>query len=213
MKTDQLIELLSSNVGTAEQGAVERRVALAMGAGAVGALALMLVFFGLNRALSSYVLLPAFWIKIAFAASLLTGGLVLLIRLARPGTTVGASKWLPAAPVLLLWLLACVTLALAEPSDRVHLILGNSARSCPLNIALLSSPAFIASLWALKHLAPTRLRLAGGVVGLTAGALGALVYGLHCPELASPFLAVWYVLGILIPTLLGAAIGPRVLRW
>ena len=46
-----------------------------------------------------------------------------------------------------------------------------------------------------------------------AGALGALVYALHCPEMATPFLAVWYLAGIAIPTALGAMLGPRLLRW
>ena len=49
--------------------------------------------------------------------------------------------------------------------------------------------------------------------GLLAGALGALVYALHCPEMATPFLAVWYVVGMAIPTVLGAILGPRLLRW
>jgi len=40
-----------------------------------------------------------------------------------------------------------------------------------------------------------------------------LVYTFHCPELAAPFLGTWYVLGMLIPTALGAIIGPLVLRW
>jgi len=48
---------------------------------------------------------------------------------------------------------------------------------------------------------------------LLAGALGALVYALHCPETATPFLAVWYVVGMAIPTALGAILGPRLLRW
>jgi hypothetical protein len=46
-----------------------------------------------------------------------------------------------------------------------------------------------------------------------AGALGALAYVLHCPELEAPFLAVWYLLGMLIPAGVGALVGPRVLRW
>jgi hypothetical protein len=62
-------------------------------------------------------------------------------------------------------------------------------------------------------MAPTRLRLAGAAGGLAAGAAGALVYTLHCPELAAPFLASWYVLGMLIPTAAGALLGPRLLRW
>jgi hypothetical protein len=31
--------------------------------------------------------------------------------------------------------------------------------------------------------------------------------------MAAPFLATWYVLGILIPAILGALLGPRLLRW
>lgn len=213
MRTDQLIELLSNNAGAVEQGAVVRRVGAALGVGVVGAMALMLIVYGINRALDAYVMLPAFWVKIVFAGSLLAAALVLFARLAQPGATVGAGRWLVAAPVAVMWLLAFATLFDAEPASRAQLIWGSTWHSCPFNIALLSIPAFIASLWALKQLAPTRLRMAGGASGLVAGSLGALVYGFHCPELAAPFLGIWYVLGILIPTMVGAAIGPRLLRW
>ena len=36
---------------------------------------------------------------------------------------------------------------------------------------------------------------------------------LHCPEPAAPFLAIWYLLGMLVPTAIGAWLGPRLLRW
>ena len=65
----------------------------------------------------------------------------------------------------------------------------------------------------MKELAPTRLRLAGATAGLAAGSAAALVYCLHCPELAAPFVGFWYVLGMLIPAAAGALIGPRLLRW
>jgi hypothetical protein len=65
----------------------------------------------------------------------------------------------------------------------------------------------------MKGLAPTRLALAGAAAGLLAGSAGALIYALHCPEMEAPFLAIWYLLGMLIPTAVGAAIGPRLLRW
>jgi RNA polymerase sigma-70 factor (ECF subfamily) len=54
---------------------------------------------------------------------------------------------------------------------------------------------------------------AGAVAGLLSGAVGALIYCLHCPELAAPFIGFWYLLGILIPTAAGALFGPRLLRW
>ncbi|WP_436295950.1 MULTISPECIES: NrsF family protein [unclassified Variovorax] len=46
-----------------------------------------------------------------------------------------------------------------------------------------------------------------------AGGAGAAVYALHCPELAASFLAIWYVAGMTLPVLAGAAIGHRLLRW
>ena len=49
--------------------------------------------------------------------------------------------------------------------------------------------------------------------GFAAGATAALVYCLHCPEQAAPFLGVWYLLGMLIPTATGALLGDKLLRW
>ena len=43
--------------------------------------------------------------------------------------------------------------------------------------------------------------------------MGAFAYTLHCPELAPAFVAVWYVLGMLIPAAAGALLAPRLLRW
>jgi hypothetical protein len=48
---------------------------------------------------------------------------------------------------------------------------------------------------------------------LFAGALGAFGYALACDELALPFVAAWYTLGVLLTAGLGALLGPRVLRW
>ena len=55
--------------------------------------------------------------------------------------------------------------------------------------------------------------LAGAAAGLLSGTGGALIYTLHCTEMAAPFLAIWYLLGILIPAAVGALLGPRLLRW
>lgn len=65
----------------------------------------------------------------------------------------------------------------------------------------------------MRARAPTRLRLAGAAAGLAAGAVGAPVYCLHCPELSAVFVGFWYLLGMLIPAALGALLGPRVLAW
>ena len=55
--------------------------------------------------------------------------------------------------------------------------------------------------------------MTGATAGRLAGGVGALVYTLHCPELEAPFLGVWYVIGMAIPSVIGALLGPRLLRW
>jgi hypothetical protein len=78
---------------------------------------------------------------------------------------------------------------------------------------MLATPVFRCQLLGNARFAPTRLRLAGAAAGLFSGAVGAVVYCFHCPELDAPFIAFWYLLGILIPAAAGALLGPRLLRW
>ncbi len=213
MKTDDLIALLADDPGPVPRNAIEQRFALASLAGLACALVLMLALFGLNPRLLQDMALPVFWGKLVFAALLAAGCLAVLRRLARPGMGLGYSLALLALPPLVLWGLAAVALGQANPGERLPLVLGSTWRSCAFNIAALSVPALAASLWALRCAAPTRLAWAGAGAGLLAGALGALAYALHCPEMAAPFLAVWYLAGMALPTLAGAWLGPRVLRW
>ncbi|MBI3102963.1 MAG: DUF1109 domain-containing protein [Burkholderiales bacterium] len=213
MKTDDLIALLANDPGPVPRNAIEQRFALALLAGLACALVLMLALFGLNPRLLQDMALPVFWGKLVFAALLAAGCLAVLRRLARPGMGLGHSLALLALPPLVLWGLAAVALGQANPGERLPLVLGSTWRSCAFNIAALSVPALAASLWALRGAAPTRLAWAGAGAGLLAGALGALAYALHCPEMAAPFLAVWYLAGMALPTLAGAWLGPRVLRW
>jgi len=213
MKTDELVNLLSAGVAPVPANAVGRRFAMALGWGLPGAVLLLVSVLGLRPDLAEEAGTLMFWLKPGFAAALALAGLAAAERLARPGMRLGRVNAALALPVLLLWLVAAVVLANAAPAQRAALVLGDTWKSCPFNIALLSLPLFASTLWAFKGLAPTRLALAGASAGLLAGALSALVYSLHCPESAAPFLAVWYVLGIAIPTAAGALLGPRVLRW
>jgi hypothetical protein len=96
---------------------------------------------------------------------------------------------------------------------RMAPAMGQTWRVCIQNIGLMAMPVFVAALVALRTMAPTRPAWAGAAAGALAGSAGAAVYALHCPELTAPFLAVWYVGGIALPTAVGALIGPRVLRW
>ena len=213
MRTDELVTMLAAGAGAVEPGATARRYTVALGWGAFGATLLMAIVLGVRPDLAEAARLPMFWVKLAFPASVAAGALYAAARLSRPGVQLGRVPAALAAPVLAMWLLAALVLATAAAGEREELIFGGSWSACPLFIALLSLPVFAAALWAMKGLAPTRLALSGAAAGLLAGSVGALIYALYCTEMAAPFLALWYLLGMLIPTAAGAAIGPRLLRW
>lgn len=213
MKTDDLVVMLATGAGEVAPNAAPRRFAIAVGWGALGAALLMGVLLGVRRDLGAALLMPMFWVKIAFVACLAAAGFIAVLRLSRPGLRLA---WVPgalAAPVLAMWVLAASVLMRADPSQRAKLFFGETWTSCPFLVALLSVPAFVALLWAMHELAPTRLGPAGAAAGALSGAIGALVYCLHCPEMEAPFLGFWYLIGMLIPTAAGAMLGPRLLRW
>lgn len=214
MKTEELIALLAAGGGTADSRMPSRRLGLAIAVGLLGACMLMAGVLGVRPDLTRGATADAmFWVKVAFAA---VGALVAVIavsRLSRPGARLSSLPAALAAPLIAIWILAAFALINAAPGQRATLVFGETWLVCPLGIALLAAPLFVAVLWAMKGLAPTKLVLAGAAAGLVSGTLGALVYTLHCPEVAAPFVGVWYVLGMLIPTGIGALIGPRILRW
>ena len=213
MKTDDLIGLLAQDAEPVASHAIEQRFAVAALAGLGGGLVLMLVLFGVRPGVAQDMALPMFWGKLGFAAALALPAGWALLRLARPGADWRRVLRWAALPVALVWALAGWALLQSPEADRWGQVLGSTWRSCPFNIALLSVPMWIACFWVLRRAAPTRLAWAGAGAGLLAGAVGALVYAVHCPEMALPFVAVWYVAGMMIPTALGALLGPRLLRW
>ncbi len=101
----------------------------------------------------------------------------------------------------------------AAAEQRVGLVFGKTWAVCSALIAMLSVPVFVSIQWTMRQLAPNQLRLAGATAGMCSGATGSFVYCLHCPETDLAFIGVWYLLGILIPTLIGALIGRSILRW
>lgn len=213
MKTDDLIGMLASGAPAVEIDNIRRRYVTALGWGAFGTLLLMTIWLGARRDIAAAALLPMFWLKLAFPAAMLAGALMAALRLSRPGVGLGRAPLAIAAPVGAMWLLAVAVLLGAAPGIRSQLVFGISWTVCPFYIATLSAPAFVAALWAMKGFAPTRPVLAGAASGLLAGALGALAYALYCPEMAAPFLGIWYLAGMLIPAVAGSVLGPWLLRW
>jgi hypothetical protein len=212
LKTDELISLLASgSAAIAPQGA--RRLGPALGWGLAGSLLLMALLLGVRTDLAIAMHLPMFWAKLLVPVAAATTAFHMVRRLAVPGRRAGAAPIIIGALLALAWAGAAVALLSAPPELRSALVLGATWKVCTLNIFLLSLPLLAAALWAIADLAPTRPIQAGATAGLLAGAGAAAVYALHCPEMTAPFLGIWYVLGIAVPTAVGAVGGGRLLRW
>jgi hypothetical protein len=154
-----------------------------------------------------------FWMKAGYALALAAAGALALERLGRPGERAPIGMALATLAALAVLALALRELASLPREAWMPNLKGHSWRVCSLRIAALSLPGFLATLWALRRMAPTRPRLAGAAAGLMAGGLGAAAYGLACNETAATFLASWYSLGMLAWVAVGALAGPRLLRW
>ena len=213
MKTDELISMLATKIEAIDTRRLRRRQRVVLACGLLASLVICAALLRINPNLPQIVTEPMFWVREAFCVTLGVAGLMAVTRLGYPGRQMGMLPVGFLLPVLALWSLAAVALWSAPAHERIALILGRTARACPFLITLLAVPLLIAFIGILRTLAPTHLRGAGAAAGFAAGSLGAVAYTLHCPELAAPFIGIWYLIGILLSTALGALIVPRLLRW
>jgi hypothetical protein len=213
MKTGELISALSADLPAT--GAARLRARMAIWSLPAGLLAVVgvVVSLGLRPDLATAMGGPTFWAKATYTAVLAGTGLWLLDRAGRPGASVRAPLVGMALVLLAAVVGAAATLMMTPDAARMETLMGGSARVCPTNIAGLSLLAAPLILFAALRFAPVKPFLAGAAIGLTAGGLAATAYGLHCPEHTLAFVAVWYTLGMAIPTALGAFIGRFVWRW
>jgi len=213
MKTRDLVALLAADVTPVDRHILSKRFGWALLLGGLGSTLLMAVWFGIRPDLAQVARTALFWFKLAFPLALVGASLWACTRLARPGVAVGAAAVAVALPIAAVWLAAVLMVLDTPEAKRIALLLGHTWRVCPTNIACLSIPGLIAVFWAMRGFAPTRLRWAGAACGLLAGATATVAYCLHCQEMGVPFWAIWYLLGMLIPTAGGALLGPYLLRW
>jgi len=213
MKTDDLIALVSQDLRPVDPRAIGRSYGLVVFFGAAAALLMTRAPIGLTPFVPDYFGEPKLWLKLGFGVAVAATCLWAATRLGRPGTRAGWPLAWAVVPFAVVWAVGLATLVGAPAAVRADLIFGETWRSCTGTLALLSMPTLIGALLALRMMAPTRPMWAGAAAGGLAGGIAATVYSLHCPELAAPFLAVWYVLGVLIPVGVGAVIGRYLLRW
>jgi hypothetical protein len=213
MKTDELIDMLGTNIEPVKGGRLRNTLLMALAMGAVAALCLMLATFGAPAEAFGREYFGLTMLALTFTLGLIVAGASFLIRAARPGKP--GRRPLVVIGLLFLAILsaAIVALVLAHPATWGGMVFGPQWAACLICIPLFAIAPFASLIWALRKEAPTNLMWTGAVTGLVAGALGAAVFTLHHPGGSIPFIVLWYGGPIVLCALVGALLGPRLLRW
>jgi len=211
LKTDELIAALAQDrQRTAPPGRlIARTLPLALLVAAV----LLLSTAGPRADLLDVLSAPRFLYKFVLTLSLAVPALVLLPKVATPVPNAGAwqrALWL--APLVLLIGVVLELLVLPGASWLPSAI-GHNARWCLTMVPLLAAVPLAACLYCLRQAAPANPARAGAVAGLASGALAATVYAVHCTDDSPLFVALWYTLGVLFVSGVGAWLAARLARW
>lgn len=211
MKTPELIDFLSKQVGPADVKLANRQVLTATYIGLPSATLLAIAMLGPIPGSMVYEL--ALWMKLVYAGLLACATAWLFTRVGKPAMSFHQAMLTVACVITVSLLVGCIYYFSANPDEKIDLISGHSWLACPWLIALVSAPGLAGSLWSMRTLAPTNPHIAGFACGVFAGSLGAIGYALACTESSPTFVALWYTLGILLVGGIGALLGPKVLRW
>lgn len=213
MKTDDLINALAADARSVEPP-IARTLTLAVGVGALLSLVAFLATIGprhdFAEAASSSV---RFLFKFVVTLSLAVSAFLIVRGLSRPDFKIdGRLWWLALGPALLLAGIVLELTSVPPEAWRARMI-GHNALFCMTVIPLLSLAPFAAVLYALKCGAPANPTVAGAVGGILSAGIAATLYASHCTDDSPLFVALWYSVGFVLMTALGALLGSRFLRW
>jgi hypothetical protein len=213
MNTDRLIDMLSTNLEPVKGGQLGKTLAWAIVIGLVAAFGVMLACFGIRSDLVAGNHSGALALKIVFALSLVGTGAAFLIKSMVPGRQEGHRFALIFLPFFAASG-AVIEIVVRRPAlASGGMIEGAAALLCLFCIPFLAIIPFALLIWALRKGAPTDLRRSGAVAGLVAGAIGAIVYSFSCPSDSWLFVFLGYTAAVALCSIVGAQVGPRLLRW
>jgi hypothetical protein len=213
MKTERLIEMLSTNIEPVNPQELRTSMAWALVLGGAAAFCLMLSTVSLRVDLGARSSLWFVALKLLFALTVVGTGLAFLGRAVRPGQDARTPFQLAFLPFIAVGVAAVIELAFGLSTVPHPMTTGTHWVMCLYCIPLFAAIPFVLLVWALRLGAPTNLRRTGAMAGLVAGAVGAAAYAFHCPDDSLPFIALWYGASIAVCAAVGATLGPRVLRW
>lgn len=211
MKTDEFIAFLAKGSGAEPAPDLSHNLFWALSIAGLFSLALAFAIIGAQPVKA--FMTPTPWMKFAYTVSLAVAASFLTVRLARPVANRQAPfVWLG---LVLLAMLAygAYHLAITPEEAKGQTLFGQTSLLCPWLVLLVSLPGLFVLQIALRAFGPVQLSQAGFACGLLAGAIGATAYALACPEDSPTFVAVWYTLGIVLTSAVGAISGRWLLRW
>ena len=213
MNTDELINFLGTNIEPVKSGQLRNTLLASLAVGAVATLCLTLVILGAPDEAFGGGHLGLKFLGLVFTLGLVIAGTSYLLRAARPGTP--GRRPLVVLGLLFFALLSAgaITLVLSHPVVWGEMVFGPQWAACLICIPLFAIAPFASLIWALRKEAPTYPAWTGAVAGLVAGALGGAALTLHHSAGSIPFILLWYGGPIVVCTVVGAILGPRLLRW
>ncbi len=211
MRTDKIIDLLVQDLPSRQDSVGKLLRRLWPATAAVAGIA-FLVVAGVRNDLTSTGLMPTAT-KLTFGALLAAVAIMGAVRLSRPeARSEKGVVWLIAVAAFLVLIVGNDVFWQGLEAWRGRLF-GKGILPCLTLIPTLAALPLAASLFALRNGATTAPAISGALAGLGSAGLAILGYGLFCNEDSPLFIATWYGLAAVITGVVGAILGPRLLRW
>ncbi|CCD87622.1 conserved hypothetical protein; putative membrane protein [Bradyrhizobium sp. ORS 285] len=212
MDTDQLIRSLAAD-NAQRVLPVGIIMALALMAATPVSTAMLLIGLGIRPDIWLAVRNPFFDLKFVVTTALAIPALIISVHLSRPEASLHGWGWLLIAPIVVLIGGMTAEMMLPQRAPMMARLVGHNSMLCVSAIPVLSLPILGAALFGLRHGAPSRPAVAGGIAGLVSAGIAATLYAAHCTDDSPLFVATWYTIAAVVVAGLGALIGRRVLRY
>jgi len=212
METDQLIRTLAAD-NASRARPVGFVLALALLAAAPVSLLMFFSELGVRPDVMTAIHNPFYVLKFAITLALAAAAITVGVHLSRPEASLSGLGWLFMIPAGLLAAGIAGEAMLPQRLPVMTRLVGSNSRVCMTAIPLMSLPLLAAGLFGLRHGAPTRPALAGGVAGLMSAGLAATIYASHCTDDSPLFVATWYTLAAALVSATGALVGVKALKF
>jgi hypothetical protein len=212
MDTDQLIRTLAAD-SAHRAPRVGFVLALALLAAAPVSLLIFFAALGVRPDVMTAMHNPFFDLKFAVTLALAIAAIMVSLHLSRPEASLRGWAWLLMVPVGVLAAAIAGEMMLPQRLPMMTRLVGSNSKICMTAIPLMSLPLLVASLFGLRHGAPTRPAVAGAIAGLLSAGLAATLYASHCTDDSPLFVATWYTIATAAVTAVGALAGSKLLRF